>query len=135
MLVISWDLEREKKRRTQMVQKARDQRKRKGADRTDKDKDVKKKANSRRPRKSVSESYDQYSRHPPTKAQCAASGSSVWNAVATFYSSQPPPPERTMPYFDTLFSSPFLIRLLIAAVEKLDPVFSEPDNDFDYVET
>ena len=137
------------------VQQARDKRKRKGADRTDKDiavknksnlgrrkgadrtekdKDVKKKANLRRPRKSVSELYDQYSRDPPTKAQCADSGYSVWNAVAAFYSSQPPPPERTMPYFESLFSRPFLFRLLIAAVEKLDPALSESDNNFEYVE-
>ena len=88
----------------------------------------------RRPRKSVSELYDQYSRDPPTKAQCADSGYSVWNAVAAFYSSQPPPPERTMPYFESLFSRPFLFRLLIAAVEKLDPALSESDNNFEYVE-
>ena len=58
---------------------------------TEKDKDVKKKANLKRPRKSVSEPYDQYSKVPPTKAQCEDSGSFVWNAVAAFYSSQPPP--------------------------------------------
>ena len=40
-----------------------------------------------------------------------------------------------MPYFESLFSRPFLIRLLIAAVEKLDPALSESDNNFEYVET
>ena len=39
-----------------------------------------------------------------------------------------------MPYFESLFSRPFLIRLLIAAVEKLDPALSESDNNFEYVE-
>ena len=39
-----------------------------------------------------------------------------------------------MPYFESLFSRPFLIRLLIAAVEKLDPALSECDTNFDYVE-
>ena len=94
----SWDLEREKKRKKQMVQAARNKRRRKGGDRTDKDiavqdernlrrrkggdrtdkeRDVKKKANLRRPLKSVPHLYDQYSKDPPTKAQCADSGSSV----------------------------------------------------------
>ena len=40
-----------------------------------------------------------------------------------------------MPYFESLFSRPLLIRLLIAAVEKLDPALSKSDNNFDYVET
>ena len=40
-----------------------------------------------------------------------------------------------MPYFESLFSRPFLIRLLIAAVEKLDPALSKSDNNFEYVET
>ena len=40
-----------------------------------------------------------------------------------------------MPYFESLFSRPFLIKLLIAAVEKLDPALSESDTNFDYVET
>ena len=88
----------------------------------------------KRPRKSVSELYDKHSRAPLTKAQCEDSGSSVWNAVAAFYSSQPPPPQRTKPYFESLFSRPFLIRLLIAAVDKLDPAITEPNTDFEYVE-
>ena len=82
----------------------------------------------------MSESYNQYSQVPTTRAQCEDSGSSVWNAVAAFYSSQPPPPERTKPYFESLFSRPFLIKLLVAAVEKLDPNLSEHATDFEYAE-
>ena len=84
--------------------------------------------------KSRPEPYNQYSLLPPTRAQCEDSGSSVWNAVGAFYSSQPPPPERTMPYFESLFSRPFLMTLLIAAVNKLDPALSKQETNFEYVE-
>ena len=39
-----------------------------------------------------------------------------------------------MPYFESLLSRPFLVKLLIAAVEKLHPALSEKETDFEYVE-
>ena len=38
-----------------------------------------------------------------------------------------------MPYFETLFSKPFLTKLLIAALNKLDPALSEEETNFEYV--
>ena len=38
-----------------------------------------------------------------------------------------------MPYFETLFSKPFLTKLLIAALNKLDPDLSEQETNFEYV--
>ena len=115
------------------VQSKLDANKRRGTARTKHEVDVKKTTNSKREKKPVPVEYDQYSQQPPTRAQCEDSGRHVWNAVGAFYASQPPPPERTMPYFESLFCRPFLVQLLSAAITKLDPADSELETDFDYV--
>ena len=38
-----------------------------------------------------------------------------------------------MPYFESLFCRPFLVKLLSAVLEKLDPAYSEQETDFEYV--
>ena len=38
-----------------------------------------------------------------------------------------------MPYFEAFFSKPFLTKLLIAALNKLDPDLSEQETNFEYV--
>ena len=38
-----------------------------------------------------------------------------------------------MPYFESILCRPFLVKLLSAVLEKLDPAYSEQETDFDYV--
>ena len=52
------------------------------------------------------------------------------NAVAAFYASQPPAPERTKPYFESMLSRPLFVRLFSFAVGKLNADISEKDTDF-----
>ena len=120
-------------KREVLVQSNRNATKNRGPDRTERELSVKKNLNSKRPRKPIPLEYDRYSQQPPSRAQCEDSGRDVWNAVGAFYASQPPPPERTMSYFESLFCRPFLIQLLSAAIGKLDPTYSEHETDFDYV--
>ena len=92
----SWDLQKRKV----FLQSNRDANRRRGDDRTDHEVTVKSNWNSKREKKPIPVEYSQYSQQPPTRAQCEDSGRDVWNAVGAFYASQPPPPERTMPYFE-----------------------------------
>ena len=84
------------------VQSNRDANRRRGDDRTDHEVAVKSKRNSKREKKPIPVEYNRYSQQPPTRVQCEDSGRDGWNAVGAFYASQPPPPERTMPYFESL---------------------------------
>ena len=52
------------------------------------------------------------------------------NAVAAFYASQQPSPERTKPYFESILSRPLFIKLFRLAVGKLNPDLSEEETDF-----
>ena len=51
------------------------------------------------------------------------------NAVAAFYASQPPPPERTKPYFESMLFRPLFIRLFRLAIGKLKADISEEETD------
>ena len=57
------------------------------------------------------------------------------NAVAAFYASQPPPPERTKPYFESMLFRPLFIRLFRLAIGKLKADISEEETDFIAVTT
>ena len=52
------------------------------------------------------------------------------NAVGAFYASQPPPPERTKPYFESMLSRPLFVKLFTLALGKLDAELSEEETDF-----
>ena len=52
------------------------------------------------------------------------------SGVAAFYASQPPPPERTKPYFESMLSRPLFVRLFNFAVGKLNADISEKETDF-----
>ena len=87
-------------------------------------------SNANKRKKNLPDKYDLNSPDPPTKLQCKGSGMYVSNAVAAFYACQPPPPERTKPYFESMLYRPLFVKLFTLAVEKLDADLSEDETDF-----